>query len=75
MPVGENAGMQVTVAQYFTPNGNAVHTIGITPDVECPLPDGDNGMYDFADLADPQLNKALEVMLQKLTPAEELPAA
>lgn len=67
VPVGSNgAGMQITIAQYFTPNGNAVHTIGITPDVEVPLPEGDNGMYEFADLSDPQLSRALEVMRQKL---------
>ena len=60
------AGMQVTVAQYYTPNGNAVHKLGITPDVEVQLPQGDNGMYDFGDLADPQLAKALEVMQEKL---------
>ncbi len=60
------AGMQVTVAQYYTPNGNAVHKLGITPDVEIDLPKGDNGMYEFGDLADPQLAKALEVMQQKL---------
>lgn len=62
----DGAGMQMTIAQYYTPNGNAVHKVGITPDVEVPLPDGDNGMYEFADLADPQLAKALEVMQQKL---------
>ena len=67
LPIGdEGAGMQVTVAQYFTPNGNTVHGIGITPDVEIALPEGDNGMYEFGDLADPQLNKALEVMQEKL---------
>lgn len=67
LPVGsEGAGMQVTVAQYFTPNGNTVHGIGITPDVEVALPEGDNGMYEFGDLADPQLNKALEVMQEKI---------
>lgn len=67
LPVGsEGAGMQVTVAQYFTPNGNTVHGIGITPDVEAVLPEGDNGMYEFGDLNDPQLNKALEVMQEKL---------
>ena len=60
------AGMQMTIAQYYTPNGNAVHKVGITPDVEVHLPDGDNGMYDFGDLNDPQLAKALEVMQQKL---------
>lgn len=67
LPVGdEGAGMQVTAAQYFTPDGNAVHTIGITPDVEVALPEGDNGMYEFGDLSDPQLNCALEVMQDKL---------
>jgi len=61
------AGMQMTIAQYYTPNGNAVHKVGITPDVEVKLPDGDNGMYEFGDLADPQLAKALEIMQQKMT--------
>ena len=67
VPVGSNgAGMQLTVAQYFTPNGNAVHKIGITPDVEVALPEGDNGMYEFGDLADPQLSRALEIMQTKM---------
>ena len=60
------AGMQMTIAQYYTPNGNAVHKVGITPDVEIHLPDGDVGMYEFGDLADVQLAKALEVMQEKL---------
>lgn len=66
--VGNNgAGFQMTVASYYTPNGNAVHKVGIEPDVECPLPEGDNGMYDFADLDnDIQLKTALETMLKKL---------
>ncbi len=66
VPLENGAGMQMTVAQYYTPNGNAVHKLGITPDVEVKLPQGDNGMYEFADLSDPQLAKALEVMQQKM---------
>ncbi len=62
----DGAGMQMTIAQYYTPNGNAVHKVGITPDVEIHLPDGDVGMYEFGDLADVQLAKALEIMQQKL---------
>lgn len=62
----DGSGMQMTVAQYYTPNGNAVHKIGITPDVEIPLPEDDNGMYEFGDLSDPQLARALEVMKEKL---------
>ena len=67
-PVGTNgAGYQMTIAQYYTPNGDAVHKLGITPEFEVPLPEGDNGMYDFADLdKDVQLKKAYEVMQEKL---------
>lgn len=63
----DGSGMQLTIAQYFTPNGNKVHKIGITPDVEIDLPEGDNGMYEFGDLNDLQLSRALEVMQEKLT--------
>ena len=64
--LSDNSGMQVTIAQYFTPNGNKVHKVGITPDVEVKLPEGDIGMYQFADLSDPQLSRALEIMKEKL---------
>lgn len=66
--IGENgAGFQLTVAQYFTPNGSAVHKVGIAPDYEVILPEGDNGMYNFADTEkDIQLIKAVEVMKESL---------
>ena len=66
--VGSNgAGYQMTIAQYYTPNGYAVHGVGIAPDYEVPLPEGDNGMYDFADTEkDVQLIKAVEVMKELL---------
>lgn len=64
--LSDQSGMQVTIAQYFTPNGNKVHQVGITPDVEVQLPEGDNGMYQFGDLSDPQLSRALEIMQEKL---------
>ena len=68
LPVGQaGAGFQLTIAEYFTPNGNAVHQVGLAPDVEIPLEEGDNGGYDFADKEkDPQLKKALETMEEKL---------
>ena len=67
-PVGDKgAGYQMTIAQYFTPGGSAVHKIGITPDYEVQLPEGDNGMYSFADMErDVQLIKAVEVMKEAL---------
>ncbi len=63
----EGAGYQMTVAEYYTPKGTEIHKIGISPDYEVPLPEGDTGMYDFADLEhDIQLNKAVEVMKERL---------
>jgi len=67
-PVGKNgAGYQMTIAQYYTPKGDAVHKAGIQPDYEVTLPEGDNGSYEFADTNhDIQLIKALEVMKEML---------
>jgi carboxyl-terminal processing protease len=67
-PVGDKgAGFQMTIAQYFLPGGDAVHQVGITPEYIVELPEGDNGMYDFADTEkDIQLKKALEVIKEKL---------
>ena len=66
----EGAGFQMTIAEYFTPNGTAVHKKGLAPDVEIPLAEGDNGGYDFGDAEhDPQLKKALEVMQEKMAEA------
>ena len=68
LPVGSRgSGFQMTVAEYRTPEGAALHGVGLKPDVEIPLEEGDNGGYDFADVEhDPQLKKALEVMLEKM---------
>ena len=67
LPVGSRgAGMQLTVAQYFTPNGNEVHKVGITPDIIAEMPEGDTTMYDLGDLSDAQLKKAYEVALEKI---------
>lgn len=67
LPVGNDGeGMQVTAAQYFTPNGRSIHKVGITPDVEVKLPEGDTTMYELGDMQDAQLKKAYEVALEKL---------
>ena len=69
LPVGtRGAGMQLTVAQYYTPNGNEVHKVGITPDIEASLPEGDTTMYNIGDLDDAQLKKAYEVALDLIEP-------
>ena len=61
------AGFQLTINEYFTPKGNKVHEIGITPDVVVERPEEDYGSYDFVDLEnDIQLKKAQEVTREKL---------
>ena len=67
LPVGERgAGMQLTIAQYFTPNGNEVHKVGITPDIIAEWPEGDDTMYELGDLADAQLKVAYDTALEKI---------
>lgn len=67
LPVGSRgAGMQLTVAQYFTPNGNEVHKVGITPDVVAEWPEEDGNMYQLGDLNDAQLRVAYEKALELL---------
>ncbi|MBQ8159593.1 MAG: S41 family peptidase [Clostridia bacterium] len=72
LPVGrDGSGMQVTIAQYFTPNDRAVHKVGFAPDVEVALEEGDVGLYELGDLQDPQLKKAHEVALEKIQGTQE----
>ena len=63
----DSLGMQLTVAQYFTPNGNEVHHKGITPDVIAEMPEENKDvMYDIGDMNDPQLKIAYDVAVEKL---------
>lgn len=67
LPVGDDGeGIQLTAAQYFTPSGRSIHKVGITPDVEIALPEGDNTLYEVGDLKDAQLKKGYEVALELL---------
>lgn len=67
LPVGSRgAGMQLTVAQYFTAKGNEVHKVGITPDVIAEWAEGDDNMYQLGDLNDAQLKVAYDEALKLL---------
>ena len=57
IPLKDKTALKITVADYYTPNGNNIHGIGIEPDVV-----GERGEGD----TDAQLDKALEVMREKL---------
>lgn len=55
---GDNGAVRVTIAKWLTPNENTIHKIGLTPDFEVDMTDEDR----LAEL-DPQLDKAVEVLL------------
>ncbi len=66
LPLKNGGGMQVTEAQYFSPNGNAVHKVGITPDVVVEMPEDAKTLYLFGDMEDMQLKTAYDLMLEML---------
>ncbi|WMJ82487.1 S41 family peptidase [Clostridium sp. MB40-C1] len=62
---GDGTALKVTTSKYYTPNGENIHHIGIKPDIQVEYPKELLGKpYDRS--KDPQFNKALEVMKQKL---------
>ena len=62
MQLSDGSAVKLTVSKYFTPNGNDIHKIGIEPDVEIPF---ESGPY-LEDGTDNQLNKAVEVLKEKM---------
>lgn len=62
----DGSAVKLTVSHYYTPNGNNIHEVGIEPDVEIAF-DGD--AY-YNDGVDNQLQKAIEVMNEKLGAAD-----
>lgn len=62
MRLSDGSAVKLTVSNYYTPNGNNIHKIGIEPDVEVPF---ESEAY-LEDGTDNQLNKALEVLKEKM---------
>lgn len=56
--LGDGSALKLTISNYFTPNGNNIHKIGIEPDIVVEL------NSDTED--DEQLNKAIEVLTQEV---------
>ena len=65
IPLVDNAGaVRITVAHWLTPNGHLIQGKGLTPDVVVSVSD-----QDTASGKDPQLDKAVQVLLQKVPAA------
>lgn len=65
-PFNENTGFKLTTSQYFTPNGVNIHGVGIEPDV---IVEMDESYYELENPTkedDNQLQKAIEIMREKL---------
>ena len=60
----DGTALKITTAKYYTPNGNNIHEIGITPDVEIDLPEELKTMVEIPYEEDVQLQKAIEVLQQ-----------
>lgn len=58
----DGSAVKLTVSDYYTPNGNNIHEVGIAPDVEVPF---DSEAYKNG--TDNQLEKAIEVLKEKMS--------
>ena len=66
IPLSDGSAIKLTVAKYFTPNENDIHTVGITPDVIVELPDGRENAVNIDRAEDTQLDKAIEILMEKM---------
>ena len=60
--LSDGTAVKLTVAKYFTPNGNDIHKVGIAPDVEEELEEKLKQKVTIEKKEDNQLQKAIEVL-------------
>ena len=64
--LNDGTGYKITVSEYFTPNGRNIHGKGIEPDVPVEMSQKARYEADFDLKDDVQLNKAIEIMREKM---------
>lgn len=57
----DGSGIKLTTNEYYTPNHNIINKVGIKPDIEIELPEGED-VYSIEKENDTQLNKAIEIL-------------
>ena len=62
---GGETSLKVTTSKYYTPNGENIHNVGITPDYEVPLNE-ELQDQEYSKELDNQYQKALEVLKEKM---------
>ena len=60
-----DGGLKVTISKYYTPNGENINKVGINPDYEVELNE-DELKDEYTKEKDSQINKALEILNEKL---------
>ena len=63
--LSDGSGLKITTNEYFTPKHNAIHEIGIEPDIKVDLPDEAKEELQLSEEEDTQLQKAIEVLEEK----------
>ena len=66
IPLSDGTAIKITIAKYFTPNGNDIHEKGIEPDYVVELPDDRQNAVNLDRAEDTQLEKAQEVIAQMM---------
>lgn len=64
IPLNNGDGIKLTIAQYFSPNGNVIHKNGIEPDIEVALKESDYVDGTLPRENDRQLNVAIGELLK-----------
>ncbi len=59
--LNDGSGIKLTTNEYYTPKHNSIHKVGIKPDYEVDVPEGENA-YTMTEENDAQLKKALEIL-------------
>lgn len=62
MPLPDGSAVKMTVSQYYTPNGNDIHEVGIAPDVTVEMSEEEWAAAQDDVQKDTQLQKALEIL-------------
>lgn len=58
----DGSGLKLTTNEYFTPKHNAINKVGIKPDIEVKLPEGED-YYTITRETDTQLQRALDEII------------
>lgn len=56
----DQGAVRITVARWLTPDSRTIHEVGLTPDIEVEITE-----EDFSAGNDPQLDKAIEILLSQ----------